>query len=125
MSSLTTYWFRPIINVELAVVICTLAVIILMIDEQSTYAQTGALISKHPQADYQRGFKHGVQDAQPTTKIVYIWSPGHGFINQTKSFIDGYVNGFCSVAGSDASMDEDEATFWCSEGQSSASWAIG
>lgn len=44
--------------------------------------------------------------------------PGHGFINQTKEFTDGYVLGFCSVAGSEASMDEDEATFWCSDGPS-------
>ena len=71
------------------------------------------------------GYDHGVSDAQPTTKHVYIWGQGHGFINQTKEFIDGYVLGFCSVAGSDASMDEDEATFWCSDGPSSASWAIG
>jgi hypothetical protein len=49
--------------------------------------------------------------------VVYM-GPGHGFINQTKEFTDGYVLGFCSVAGSDASMDEDEATFWCSDGPS-------
>ena len=52
--------------------------------------------------------------------LVYLQyqGPGHGFINQTKEFTDGYVLGFCSVAGSDASMDEDEATFWCSDGPS-------
>lgn len=50
---------------------------------------------------------------------------GNGFINQTKEFIDGYVIGFCSIAGPDSSVDEDEADFWCSDGPSSAGWMIG
>ena len=45
--------------------------------------------------------------------VHWVWSalrdciePGNGFINQTNDFIDGYVTGFCSIAGPDASMDE-------------------
>lgn len=58
-----------------------LMIVLLSIGAPLAYAQTGALVSKHPQADYQAGFTHGVQDAQPTTKHVYIWSPGHAIIS--------------------------------------------
>jgi hypothetical protein len=107
------------------IVTSAVAFVILTIGTQSAYAQMGALLSKHPISDTLSGYEHGVSDAQPTTKHVYIWSLGHGFINQTDAFIKGYVIGFCSVSGPGTSMDEDEAAFWCSDGPSSASWAIG
>jgi hypothetical protein len=101
------------------------AIVVLMIGAQSAFAQTGALLSKHPINDMLSGYKHGVSDAQATTKHVYIWGPGHGFINQTDAFRDGYVLGFCRIAGVNASMDEDEADFYCSDGLDSAGWMVG
>ena len=46
-----------------------------------------------------RGFR-------PKVFIFFLSLPGHGFINQTKEFTDGYVLGFCSSCRS--SMDKDE-----------------
>ncbi len=85
-----------------------------------------APLSKHPISDILPGYDHGVADAkdpcQPECHI-YIWHSPNGFINQTE-FIDGYVLGFCSIVGPNASMD-DEADFWCSDGPSSAVWMVG
>jgi hypothetical protein len=89
------------------------------------------LLSKHPQADFKSGYGHGVADASDHCKdpripsIAYVWKSPNGFINQTDSFIDGYVTGFCKVAGVNASMDEDEADFDYNRGPSSAGWMIG
>ena len=57
--------------------------------------------------------------------IAYVWKSPNGFINQTDAWIDGYVTGFCKIAGPDASMDENEADFDCNKGPSSAGWMIG
>jgi hypothetical protein len=74
--------------------------IFLMTDDPLAYAQTGALVSKHPQTDYQLGYKLRVRDSscQPDCNL-YILQPGQGFINQTDSFIEGYLTGYCKIAG--------------------------
>lgn len=78
------------------------------------------------------GYDHGVADASDPCNndpripcITYIWKSPNGFINQTKEFIDGYVLGFCKIAGPGTSMDEPEADFWCDDGPESAGWMIG
>ena len=76
-----------------------------------------------------RGMSVGASGAlgirQPNTKYIYVWKSPNGFINQTDSWIDGYVTGFCKIAGPDTGMDEDEADFDCNKGPSSAGWMIG
>ena len=110
-------------------IISSVIVMMLMIGAQSAYAQV--IHSKHPQVDYQLGFKWGVRDAQfkcsphCNSTNVYIWHSPNGFINQTNDFIDGYVTGFCKVVGPDSGMDEPEADFDCDKGPSSAGWMIG
>jgi hypothetical protein len=49
------------------IVISALAIVVLMTVAPSAFAQAGAPLSKHPQADYQSGYEHGVSDA----KCVY------------------------------------------------------
>ena len=95
----------------------------------AAYAQV--IHSKHPQADFKSGYKLGIADASDPCKdpkipcLAYVWKSSNGFINQTNDFIDGYITGFCKVAGPDASMDEPEAAFWCKDGPKSADWMIG
>jgi hypothetical protein len=109
----------------------SVAVLVLMIGAQSAYAKMGALKSKHPVVDYLSGYYYGLNDANDDCKdpripcIAYVWKSPNGFINQTDAFIDGYVSGFCKIAGPGASMDEDEADFWCKDGPKSAGWMIG
>ena len=85
----------------------------------------GALKSKHPVVDYLSGYYYGLGDANDDCKdpripcIEYVWKSPNGFINQTDAFIDG------KIAGPGASMDEDEADFWCKDGPKSAGWMIG
>jgi hypothetical protein len=63
---------------------------------------------------YQSGFKHGVSDAKlANTSDWYILQPGKGFGFHTPEFNNGYVNGWCSIMGSGAGSDADEATFTC------------
>jgi hypothetical protein len=69
---------------------------------------------------YQSRYNHGVCDA--TATHMYILQPGKGFQFHSHEFINGYVDGFCSIAGSGASSDADEATFDCDRGFSSAAW---
>ena len=61
---------------------------------------------------------------QPNCNL-YLFQPGQGFINQTDDFIDGYVIGYCSVAGPSVSVDEPEGDFWCKDGPKSAGWDVG
>jgi hypothetical protein len=101
-------------------IILSVIIVVLMIGTPSAYAQV--IHFEHPQADYQSGFKHGVADASDQCKdprvpcLAYVWKSPNGFINQTDDFIDGYVTGFCKIAGPDASMEEPEADFWCKDG---------
>jgi hypothetical protein len=90
-----------------------LVAVLLMIGAQSAFAQTGALLSKHPQADFKSGYDHGVADASEPCN------------NPPPTWIDGYVTGFCKISGPDTGMDEDEADFDCNKGPSSAGWMIG
>jgi hypothetical protein len=92
-----------------------------MIGAPSAFAYAPS--SKHPISDMLPGYDHGVDDAKDPCEPechIYIWHSPNGFINQSKELIDGYVLGFCSIAGPDASMDEHEADFWCSDGSYSA-----
>jgi hypothetical protein len=88
-----------------------------MIGAQSALAQLGALHSKHPQAAYQSGFKHGMIDAKNNgcgNCTTYIFEPGNTFYFHTKEFIRGYMQGWCTAAGTHAGgMDENEASFDC------------
>jgi len=118
------------------VVFGALAVIILLIGAQSVFAQTGAPLSKHPQAAYKSGFNHGLTDGKNSCirpgadqdkcdgNHDYVAQPGKGFINQTKEFINGYITAWCSVNLPGSGMDSDEAAFDCGKGPSSADWLI-
>src|SRR6185437_8790984 len=101
----------------------------LLIGAPSANAQV--INSNHPNADFKSGYEHGIADASDPCNdprvpcLAYVWKSPNGFINQTNDFIDGYVTGFCKIAGPDASMDEPEADFWCKDGPKSAGWMIG
>jgi hypothetical protein len=66
---------------------------------------------------YQSGFNHGVSDAKCASVGCreYIIQPGKGFGFHIRDFINGYVNGYCSIAmpptskAVDAGLDADEA----------------
>lgn len=67
---------------------------------------------------YQSGFKHGVSDAKLAQQGLggsdwYITQPTKGFADHTQEFNSGYVAGFCSIAGSGAGSDSNQATFTC------------
>lgn len=67
---------------------------------------------------YQSGYNHGVADGKQAQKGLggtdwYITQPGKGFTFHTQEFNRGYVDGFCSIAGSGAGSDANEATFQC------------
>ena len=104
-----------------------------MIGAQSAFALTAYQVplayaqsvpSKHPQVDYQSGLKWGIHDAKDKHN-TYLFQPGNGFINQTDSFINGYVIGYCSVVGPNVSFDEPEGDFDCNKGPDSAGWDVG
>jgi hypothetical protein len=76
------------------------------------------------------GFQHGVADGLLQKNIVcrsdgcdpvslYILQPGQGFANQTHSFVEGYVKGYCSIKDL-GGIDEDQASFDCQIGPASA-----
>jgi hypothetical protein len=100
-----------------------------LIGAPSAYAQI--IHSDHPKTDFKSGYQHGIADASDPCKdprvpcLAFVWKSPNGFINQTDDFIDGYVVGFCKIAGVNASMDEPEAGFYCSDGPKSANWDIG
>jgi hypothetical protein len=111
----------------------------LMIDAQSAFAQTvsstvstdpGQLSqlphSHHPQADYQSGFQHGINDGNISSNATwYIDQPKHGFAWHSAEFVKGYINGFCSIpANKNVGTDDDRAAFYCPDGPSSAKWYI-
>jgi hypothetical protein len=65
---------------------------------------------------YQSGFKHGVSDAKIANQggsNWYILQPGKSSAFHTQAFNKGYVDGFCSIAGSGAGSDANQATFTC------------
>jgi hypothetical protein len=66
----------------------------------------------------QSGYNHGVVDRKLAQKGLggtdwYITQTGKGFAFHTKEFNRGYVDGFCSITGSGAGSDANEATFQC------------
>ncbi len=127
-------------------IILSVITISLMIGAQSAYAAElkDAPFSKHPMADVISGLAIGAQDAKagcnyPDVCHWWILMRGHGFIDQTQEFIEGYVHGFCGMpenargGGSDAeqadikscddepkgvrwaepgSLDDNNTTFW-------------
>jgi len=64
---------------------------------------------------YKSGYEDGVSDANGTSGPLYLEEPGKGFAFHTEKFNQGYIDGFCSVAGNDSSSDSDAGTFYCSE----------
>jgi hypothetical protein len=80
-------------------------------------------MAKGATGGYQSGYNHGVSDAHTgNTRDWYILQPGKGFAFHTHDFIAGYVDGFCSIAGSHMSSDSDKAMWDCARGSDSASW---
>jgi hypothetical protein len=79
---------------SMKIVLGALAVVALLIGAQSGFAQLGAPHTKNPQAAYQPGLKHGVDDAKNNCTsdcgAVYIFQPGKTFYFHTKEFIQGY-----------------------------------
>ena len=64
---------------------------------------------------YKAGYVHGVSDANASVNAtLYVTQPGKDFGFHTKQFNQGYIDGYCSIAGSGAGMDSDQhATFEC------------
>ena len=65
---------------------------------------------------YQSGYNHGVGDAQKAAHGLggNDWQqPGKGFAFHTPEFNRGYVDGFCSIAGSGSGSDANQGTFEC------------
>jgi hypothetical protein len=83
--------------------------------------------SQRPQAAYQSGFQHGVTDGNTSSNATsYIDQPKHGFAWHSAEFVEGYVNGYCSIpANKNVGTDDDRAAFYCPDGPSSAKWFIG
>jgi hypothetical protein len=78
----------------------------------------GAIPTIYAATPYDSGFKHGVSDAKLSQRGLggsdwYITQPGKGFAFHTQDFNKGYVDGFCSIAGSGQGSDADQATFDC------------
>jgi hypothetical protein len=80
--------------------------------------------SRGSSSGYQSGYSHGISDARKENdpKSWYILQPEKGFAFHTHDFINGYVDGFCSIAGPHMSSDSDKAGWDCSRGSSSAFW---
>jgi hypothetical protein len=90
-------------------------VLVLMIGAPAVFAET----------PFQSGFEHGVSDAKASCTDRchwYILEPGKGFQFHTWEFAHGYVAGFCSIAGSQMSSDDDAAGWDCARGPESAFW---
>ena len=90
-----------------AVLVMLVTMVPLTIDAPSVYAET----------TYQSGFKHGVADGKLEIKIqdsanVYILQPGQGFPNHTDQFIQGYMDGYCSIKGL-GGLYSDDTAFEC------------
>jgi hypothetical protein len=78
-------------------------------------------------SDYQSAFKLAMIDAKNAPLVngsLYITQPGHGFMNQTKEFVNGYVTGYCKITGNAYEADFGQAIFNCMIGPSSADWRI-
>jgi hypothetical protein len=111
-------------SIEMKAVIATVISILLLMGAPFAFAQSGGLLSKHSQADYQSGLKHGVIDGKDNCIDRchwYVLELGHGFAPQSKEFSMGYVRGFCSVSPK-SSSDADQASWDCAKGPTSASW---
>jgi hypothetical protein len=106
----------------LKALIGALIVVILMIGAPSVFA-----LSRHQQAAYRSGFAHGVVDGASTDDDPwYISQWGNGFAFHSREFINGYINGFCSIpANKNVGSDDDTAEWDCENGPSSAKWFIG
>src|SRR5215467_4936339 len=56
---------------------------------------------------YRSGYEHGVQDGKTGTIR-------EDFANHTAKYDQGWVDGYCSIAGEGAGSDSDKGTFECS-----------
>jgi hypothetical protein len=98
-----------------AIILTTIAVCLLICC--FTFGKTSAQ-SVYAETAYQSGFKHGATDGvvcrsngcDPAS--LYILQPGNGFSNHSQQFIDGYVQGFCSIKGL-GGLDTHETSFEC------------
>ncbi|HXP48310.1 MAG TPA: hypothetical protein VN922_00055 [Bacteroidia bacterium] len=57
--------------------------------------------------EYRSGYEHGVQDGKTGTIR-------EDFANHTAKYDQGWVDGYCSIAGEGAGSDSDKGTFECS-----------
>lgn len=62
----------------------------------------------HALTPYESGYNHGVSDGRNLGSRYMT-----GFADHTDPFNQGYINGWCSVQGKDASSDDDNYTFHC------------
>jgi hypothetical protein len=101
-------------------IITTLAIVVLLIGAQAVYATPTP--REQQKMVYENGLRVGKSDArqQDTTKWQ-ILQYEMGFQFMPKTFIKGYVIGFCSVAPH-TSSDDDRASWDCDKGPDSASW---
>ena len=85
-----------------------LALMVIGVQQQQVYAANEG-------SAYRAGYAHGVSDAKVSVNAtLYITQPGKDFGSHTKQFNQGYIDGYCSIAGSGAGMDSDQhATFEC------------
>ena len=94
---------------------CASIVILILAPIISIYLQNYQVVYGTNEGPYQSGYEHGVSDANGTSGPLYLEEPGKGFAFHTEKFNQGYIDGFCSVAGNDSSSDSDAGTFYCSE----------
>jgi hypothetical protein len=77
--------------------------------------------SAYALSPYQSGYEHGIGDAKKSVNETwYILQPGKSFAFHTDKFNQGYVDGYCSIAGKGAGSDADQATWECSLDTSAA-----
>lgn len=99
------------------IVISAVAIVVLMIVFPMEKQQSAFAISA-----FESGFQHGGMDGydkcpHPDGCHWYILQPGKSFKFHSREFVQGYVNGFCSIAGSHMSSDDDQAMWDCRFGR--------
>ena len=70
-------------------------------------------VIRHQQAAYRSGFAHGVVDGASTDDDPwYISQWGNGFAFHSREFINGYINGFCSIPANKNVGSDDDTAEW-------------
>ncbi len=66
-----------------------------------------------------QGFQHGVSDAYldnaNMSKLDWVKQPDNALDNQTHSFSDGYIKGWCSIMRPNSGKETDTADFDCKD----------